>query len=193
MKLSDFDIGSAKKDLPSPKERLPMIKKVFKLVLNREPSSRELSFYKYGVQTKEEVVEKLLNSEEHKEMLKTFKKFPKLEERAKSAEHKASKLKQNIEDSGQEELHLKNLLDEKNREIAILRKKAEDPYNFTHSKALSYIKGLTENNRDNVNHLSHDSTPQQIESNHYSSISSSHQKESKETFIDKIYKILNLN
>lgn len=192
MKLSDFNIDSAKKDLPSPKERIPMIKEIFKLVMNREPSSRELSFYKYGIQTKEEIIEKLLNGDEHKKAMKSSKEFPKLETRVKDAEHKVSKLKQDMEDSGQEELYLKNLLDEKNREIAILRKEKGDPYNFTHSNALSYIKGLTENSRDNVNHLSHDSTPQQVENNHYSSISSS-KSESRETFVDKVYRVLKLN
>lgn len=185
-------MDSVSKDQPSPKERIAMIKEVFKLVMNREPSSRELSLYKYGMQTREEIMEKLLNGEEHKEAMKSVKEFPKLEARTKDAEHKMFKLKQDMEDSGQEELYLKNLLDEKNREIAILRQEKGDPYNFTHSNALSYIKGLTENSRDNVNHLSHDSTPQQIENNHYTTISSP-KSESKETLIDKVYRILKPN
>lgn len=187
MRIKDLDIS--KKDFTSPKDRLPMIKEAFKLVMNREPSSRELSFYKYGVQTKQEIIEKLLTNDEHKDAFKKAKDFPKIEERCKDAELKVSKLKQKIEDSKQEELCLKTLLGEKNREIAILRKEKEDPYNFTHSHALKYIKGLTENGRDNINNSTQKSTSTQVGGKHFSSISSTPIK-SKETFIDKIYRLL---
>jgi hypothetical protein len=186
MKLGDFD-KSGDGDYQSPKERIPMIKEVFELVLGREPSSRELSFYKYGIQTKEEIIEKLLSDEDHKKVIDRANEYSQLEDRAKNAEHQVVKLKQNLKDVDQEQQQLRSLLDEKNKEIAILRKENSDPYNFTHSNALKYIQSLTANSRENQNNQ----TILQSD-NHFSSISS--QKEPiKESFIDKIYKLLKLS
>lgn len=186
MKLGDFN-RDKEGDYQSPKERIPMIKEVFELVLGREPSSRELSFYKYGIQSKEEIIDKLLSEDEHKESMEKAKEYSSLEDRAKNAEHQVIKLKQNITDIGQEQDQLRGLLDEKNKEIAILRRENSDPYNFTHSQALRYIQSLTSNSRENKN----DQTVVQSD-NHFSSVHS--QKEPvKEGLIDKIYRLLKLN
>jgi hypothetical protein len=188
MKMRDFDMND-EDSYSSPKDRIPMIKEIFQLVLNREPSSRELSFYKYGIQSKEEIIDKLLNEDEHKKALERSKEFPDMEDRAKLAENKVTQLKQKIEDSAQEETYLRNLLDEKNREIAILRKEKEDPYNFTHSQALRYIRSLTENGRENGNNSSSNTQTVVSEDKHFSSISG-YPETKKESFIDKIYKII---
>ena len=189
MKLGDFDKPNSKSsrdDYSSPKERIPMIKEIFQLVLNREPSSRELSFYKYGIQSREEIIEKLLSEDEHKESMEKSKEFSNMEDRAKNAEHKVKKLNQNIEDIHKEEVQLKSLLAEKNREIAILRRETSDPYNFTHSQALRYIQDLTATSRENNN------TQSQSEDN-FSTVHTTPQIPVKETLIDKIYKLLKLN
>lgn len=187
MKLADLDFDKDEDDISSPKDRVPMIKKVFKLVLNREPSSRELSFYKYGTQDRNEITEKLINDKEHKESLEKAKKFSKIEEELKDSKHTVVKLKQKIEDMEEEANQTKNLLDQKNKEIAILRREKQDPYNFTHSEALKYIRGLTENSRTNVNQATQVSTNE----THFSSISTSDTQESrKKNFIDKIYEFL---
>ncbi len=185
MKLGDFD-KSKNDEYASPKERIPMIKETFQLVLNREPSSRELSFYKYGIQSKEEIIDKLLSEDEHTQSLEKAKEFSNMEDRAKNAEHKVKKLNQNIEDMQKEEVQFKSLLAEKNREIAILRRETSDPYNFTHSQALRYIQDLTATSRDNNN-------TQSQGSDNFSTIHSTPQIPIKETFIDKIYKLLKLN
>lgn len=183
MKIADLDIDDKKRS--APKERIPMIEDLFKLVLNRKPSTRELSFYKYGVQEKEEIVEKLLKDKEHVELLKKAKQAPKLDDKAKQAEHKVAQLTQRIEDTQEEIDQLKNLLDEKNKEIAILRREKNDPYNFTHSEALRYIKSLTENTRSDVNIESQNSTS----GTHFSSITATSNYE-KKTFIDKFYEFI---
>ncbi|MDD3474971.1 MAG: hypothetical protein PHP08_03705 [Candidatus Dojkabacteria bacterium] len=179
MKISDLDFGDEDKKRSAPKDRIPMIKEVFQLVLNREPSSRELSFYKYGIQEKEEIVEKLLNDKEHKDLLEQSKQYPKVEEELKDSNHKVLQLKQEVEDNKQEIDEVRNLLNEKNKEIAILRRENSDPYNFTHSEALKYIKTLTENKRtDN----------EDVEENKFSTINSAEEKE--DTFLDKLYKFI---
>lgn len=183
MKIADLDLDKKDKKRSAPKERVPMIKEVFDLVLGREPSSRELSFYKYGVQEKEEIIEKLLNDEEHKEALEEAKEVPELESKAKQAEHMVVMLKQQIEDIQQETQQSKNLLDEKNKEIAILRREKQDPYNFTHSDALKYIKDLTESRRTEVNQEADTSNT------HFTSITSS-EIQKKRSFLDKVYDLI---
>ncbi len=182
MKIADLDFDKEDSKRSAPKDRIPMIKEVFKLVLNREPSSRELSFYKYGVQEREEIIEKLLKDDEHKEALEKSKKVPKLEDQVKDKNHKINTLKQKIKDIEEETKQVKNLLDEKNKEIAILRREKEDPYNFTHSDALKYIRSLTENSRTEINTTSQQNNGE----THFTTISSSEQPK-KKSFLDKVY------
>ncbi|KUK77058.1 MAG: coiled-coil [candidate division WS6 bacterium 34_10] len=187
MKIADLDIDKEDGMRPSPKDRIPMIKEVFELVLGREPSSRELSFYKYGTQDREEIIEKLLNDDEHKKLVEKAGKVPKLEDKVKGTEHKVVKLTQQIKDMEEESKQIKNLLDEKNREIAILRREKQDPYNFTHSDALRYIKGLTENDRTRV-----DTETSQSPSNgerHFTSVSAT-QEPQRKNFLDKVYDLI---
>lgn len=183
MKITDLDFDEKKNKL-SPKDRVPMIEEVFKLVLNRKPSSRELSYYKYGNQNREEIIEKLLENDEHKEALEDYKELPTVQDQLKKSENQVKRLNQRIEDSKEESIQLKNLLNEKNKEIAILRREKEDPYNFTHAEALTYIKNISENNRNNV------STSNNInnETAHFSTLGQNLDK--KESFLDKVYRII---
>jgi chromosome segregation ATPase len=185
MKIADLDLNTKGNDGSSPKDRIPIINEAFELVLNRKPSSRELSFYKYGNQEREEIIEKLLEDEEHKEALKKTKEFPELEKRVKDAEHKVVQLKQKLKDSKEEIDQVKDLLAEKNKEIAILRREKDDPYNFTHADALKYIRKLTENKRTETNTVS------QIhqENDHFSTVTLS-ERDRKRTFWDKIYDLI---
>jgi TolA-binding protein len=184
MKIADLDFDDKDLKRSAPKDRIPMIKEVFQLVLNREPSSRELSFYKYGIQEREEIIEKLLKDKEHKETFEKAKQLPELEERTKNAEHKVVQLKQKVEDNEEEIGQVRNLLDEKNKEIAILRREKNDPYNFTHSDALKYIKKMTENTRNEVNEeAQHDTS-----GTHFNSLNSNPVK--KQTFFDKVYDLI---
>jgi hypothetical protein len=182
MKIADLDFDSKDKEKSSPKERIPMIKEVFELVLNREPSSRELSFYKYGMQDREEIIDKLLNDDEHKEAFEKAKGLPEIEEQKKQAEHNVMQLKQNIEDSQEEIIQIKNLLEEKNKEIAILRREKGDPYNFTHADALKYIKKLTQNDQN----AQDTGTQESLSDTHFTTVSAKTIQKEK-TFLDKFY------
>jgi hypothetical protein len=187
MKIEDLDIDNEDRKRLSPKDRIPMIKEVFELVLGREPSSRELSFYKYGTQNKEEIIEKLLNDDEHKELVEKASKVPKLEDKVKGTEHKVVQLTQQIKDMNEESKQIKNLLDEKNREIALLRREKQDPYNFTHSDALRYIKGLTENDRTRVDTESSNSNSNS--DRHFTSVIGT-QEPQRKSFLDKVYDLI---
>ncbi len=188
MKIADLDFDRKNKRKSAPSDRIEMVKELFQLILNREPSSRELSFYKYGVQEKEEIIDKLLNDKEHEQLLEKAKDFPELEDRTKEAEHKVLQLKQKTKDMKEELVQTKDLLDEKNREIAILRREKNDPYNFTHADALKYIKSLTEIKRTNAN-----TEVQQINGDtHYTTLNSS-EKERKRNFLDKVYDLIRPN
>jgi TolA-binding protein len=188
MKIADLDFDKEDKKRSAPKERIPMIEEVFELVLNREPSSRELSFYKYGVQDREEIIEKLLDDKEHQEALEKSKQVPKLEDKVKQAEHKVVQLKQQVEDNQEEIKQTRNLLEEKNKEITILRREKNDPYNFTHADALKYIKGLTENSRTNVN----TATQESVQDTHFTTVTASNRIK-KRSFLDKVYDLIKAN
>ncbi|NMC08766.1 hypothetical protein GYA44_00335 [Candidatus Microgenomates bacterium] len=112
----------------STSEKLENIKKIFQLVLGREPSSRENSFYKYSAMEESKIVNKLLSGEEHKEILRKASEHQSLTERNKLAENSILKLKSHIKDKEEEFQELKNLLDQKNLTIEELRDKKELPY-----------------------------------------------------------------
>lgn len=104
------------------------IKKIYLLVLGREPSSRELSFYKYSVFNEEKLIKKLLDSDEHKKIIEKALEHPSLVEKSKLAENSILKLRTFIEDRNEEFSTLQRLLEEKNSIINDLRESKESPY-----------------------------------------------------------------
>ena len=65
--------------IPDIEDKEKELKEIFFLVLGREPSSRELSYYKYSIIGKGEIVKSLLSSDEHKETIERGIKYPELE------------------------------------------------------------------------------------------------------------------
>jgi hypothetical protein len=108
--------------------KLPAIKEIFELVLGREPSSREMSYYKYSTLKKEQIVKKLLEGDEHKNILEKSNKFPELKEENKQYQSTVLKLKTTLEDKENEFLELKRLLVEKNNTIESLRQNRNTPF-----------------------------------------------------------------
>lgn len=106
----------------------PVVKKIYKLVLGREPSSRESAYYKYSDAKKDEIVKKLLESEEHKEIIEKAKKYPELEEKNSKLKSTVLKLKSRAKDRANEFTELKRLLDEKNETLRTLRIEKNAPY-----------------------------------------------------------------
>ena len=120
--------GSMFSDFESLSDKIPMIEEVYEKVLGRKPSSRELSLYKYSVLKRDEITRKLLNSEEHKEIVEKGRAYSELEERERLAKSNILKLKHGIEDMVVEHDELKNILEEKNKIIEKLREEKTAPY-----------------------------------------------------------------
>lgn len=117
-----FGMGSEKG------EKSSAIEEVYELVLGRKPTSREQSYYRYSSAKKDEILKKLLNSDEHKEVIKKGRDYPELEDREKLGQSTILKLKHSIEDQQGEVNEMKSMLDEKNREIATLREEKNIPF-----------------------------------------------------------------
>jgi hypothetical protein len=120
-------------------KKSPLVKKIYKQVLGREPSSREMAYYKYSSAEKEDILKKLLEGDEHKEILKKAKEYPELKEKNSKLKSTVLKLKSRAEDRANEYSELKRLLEEKSETIKSLREEKNVPY-------LSDIKILEENN-----------------------------------------------
>lgn len=129
-KSDDFSSGGSSFSSNSPSERVDMIEEVFLKVLGRKPTSRELSFYKYGVTTEEEITEKLLTGDEHKKIIEDAKKLPNIEDELKDTKIDIKKLNQKVKDVAEENMEQRKLLEEKNRIIESLREDLKNPYNL---------------------------------------------------------------
>jgi len=160
--------GSMLSGFESLSDKIPMIEEVYEKVLGRKPSSRELSFYKYSVLKRDEITKKLLNSEEHKEIVEKGRSYPEFEKRERLAKSNILKLKHGIEDMGEELDELRNMLGEKNKIIEDLREE----------KIAPYISGEIPQDRYNTYY------------NSTEGISKGYSPFKKESFIDKLYKFL---
>ena len=140
-KNDEFTGGGGKPfSSPSP-ERVSMIEKIFKNVLGRKPSSRELAYYKYGVMKEEEICLKLLNSDEHKKLLEDAKRLPNIEDELRDLRISERKVTQSREDLKSEILSSQNLLNEKNSIIRDLRESINNPYDLP-SEVEKYEEGF---------------------------------------------------
>ena len=108
-------------------KKSPLVKKIYKQILGREPSSREMAYYKYSSAKKEDIIKKLLEGDEHKQLLEMAKKFPDLEETNSKLKSKVLKLTSKIKDNEEEFKQLKSLLEEKNATIKELRETKDLP------------------------------------------------------------------
>ena len=111
------------------KERELFIIKVFSSILGREPSSRELSYYKYGEMEEDEIKDELLNGNEHKKIIEDAKESLKFKRRIEILEDEKEKLENLINDKAEEYRELTSLLQNKNNEIKKLREEENNIYN----------------------------------------------------------------
>ena len=117
------------------------VEKVYELVLGRKPTSRELAYYRYSTAKKDEIIKKLLKSEEHKQVIEKGRKYPELENQEKLAQSNILKLRHSIEDQNGELDEMKSMLEQKNREIAVLREEKRIPFvtqSFLEGKGMIY-------------------------------------------------------
>lgn len=101
---------------------------IFELVLGRKPTTRESAYYRISRLPREEIIEKLIQSPEHKELVIMALKYPALSKENKQLESTVLKLKSNIDDSVKEYEELNKLLQEKNALIDQLRNVKGKPY-----------------------------------------------------------------
>jgi chromosome segregation ATPase len=111
------------------KEREIFIVKTFEKILGREPSSRELSYYKYGETEEEKIREELLDGDEHKKILEDAKESTKLKKKIEILESEKERLANLINDKAIEYRELTSLLQNKNEEIKKLREEESNIYN----------------------------------------------------------------
>lgn len=111
------------------KEREIFIVKTFVTILGREPSSRELSFYKYGEMEEKDIIEELLEGEEHKNIVENSKKISSLNRKVEALENGKERLENLISDKAVEYRELGKLLQTKSEEIKKLREKEKNIYN----------------------------------------------------------------
>ncbi len=129
------------------------IRGIYEVILGREPSTRELSYHRFGSLSTDELIEALLNGEEHKKLIEKGHKYPELEKMGKLLEGTILKLRTAIEDKESEINELNNLLNEKNSTIEELRGSKDVPY-ITDKKLLE-----TENTSVSTSYYSNLSKP----------------------------------
>ncbi|KKP65006.1 MAG: hypothetical protein UR61_C0035G0005 [candidate division WS6 bacterium GW2011_GWE1_34_7] len=140
-KNDEFSGGGGSSFSSSLPERVLMIEKIFKVVLGRKPSSREIAYYKYGIMKEQEIYIKLLKSDEHKKILEDAKKLPNIEDELRDLRISERKIMQSREDLKSEMLSSQNLLDEKNSIIIDLRNSINNPYDLP-SQVEKYEEGF---------------------------------------------------
>ncbi len=129
------------------------IEKVYELVLGRKPTSRELAYYRYSTVKKDDVLKKLLKGEEHKDIVEKGRKYGDLETETKLGQSTILKLKHNIEDQIGEISEMKSMLDQKNREIAMLRDEKRIPFvtqSFLEGKGSIYYANTERDGKNEI-------------------------------------------
>ena len=135
------------------------VEAVYELVLGRKPTSRELAYYRYSTAKKDEILKKLLKGDEHKQIVEKGRKYPELENQEKLAQSNILKLRHSIEDQNGEMEEMKSMLEQKNREIAVLREEKRIPFvtqSFLEGKGTIYY-GNAKNNNTGENKVVHNS------------------------------------
>ncbi len=126
------------------------IEAVYDLVLGRKPTSRELAYYKYSTVKRDDVLKKLVKGQEHKDIVDKGRKYGDLETQSRLGQSTILKLRQNLEDQVGEINEMKSMLDQKNREIAVLREEKRIPFvtqSFLEGKGTVYYANAQGNEK----------------------------------------------
>lgn len=121
-------VSSSQKTFSRIEEADKNIKSAFKLAIGRKPTSRESAYYRISKAEKNDILLKLINTEEHKELISNGRKYPDIVKEKKILETNVLKLKSNIDDFHGEYEQLKKLLEQKNLLIKELREQKGRPY-----------------------------------------------------------------
>ncbi len=126
--LASFNRGSSKGDGMKPSDKVELITKVFNNILGREPDTRDLNYYKYSSLSEKEIREELINSKEHKSLLKNGREYVKVKKSLDATTSKVRILESDIKDQKKSFEELNVLLKEKNIYINELREKLKSPF-----------------------------------------------------------------
>ncbi len=129
------------------------VEKAYDLVLGRKPTSRELSYYRYSSSKFIDIVKKLLKGDEHKDLVEKGRKYGDLESQQRLSQSTILKLKQGVEDQVGEINEMRAILDQKNREIAVLREEKRIPYvtqSFLEGKGVVYYTNTQGDEKNSV-------------------------------------------
>ena len=125
----------------SQEERIEMIKRVYKKVFLRDAEQKDINYYKYTNYSEEELINKLLGTDEFKKLMEQGKEYKKLLDKYEDLSLQFQNLQGQFESQQTEFKKLLTLLEEKNRHIQDLRKKLDDPY----ATGLCSVKPLNTN------------------------------------------------
>lgn len=123
------------------------VESAFKTVLGRKPSTRESAYYRISRMDKNEIILKLISGSEHKDLIGSAKKYPKILEENNQQKSNILKLKSEYESRMKELEDLNKLLTEKNSIIADLRKTKDKPF-ISDNKILEESKSYHSNNQE---------------------------------------------
>jgi hypothetical protein len=139
----DFSKGASgpRKMFEDDSDRLEMVEEVYNLVLGRKPSSREFSYYKYSISTKEEIISKLLTSREHKDIISNSLELPNIKDQWEVSKLDNMKLNQKLLDMDEQHTQLQQLLTEQRTKITDLRSQVSNPYELP-SNSEKYEEGF---------------------------------------------------
>jgi hypothetical protein len=113
--------SSNSKGRKTPQERVEMIKEIYKGILQREPSTRDINYYKYSTLDENQIRKQLITSSEHKDLIKNGNQYKKLKEQTEQLQTRTKMLESQIQDQLDEFKELNILLKEKNHHIQDLR------------------------------------------------------------------------
>ncbi|MDX9738996.1 MAG: hypothetical protein RBT33_01355 [Candidatus Dojkabacteria bacterium] len=140
-KNDDYSSNSGGSFRGIPSSRIPMIEQIYELILGRKPSSRENAYYKYSPLSEDEIRIKLLESQEHKDIIEDAQRIKGVENELRSSQINEKKLAQQVVDLGKQIDESQMLLNERNNIIIELREQLQNPYNLP-SQIQKYEEGF---------------------------------------------------
>lgn len=102
-------------------QRKEVIRRIFSLVLGKEATEKDFSFYRYSTLTEEGLLKNLLNLPEHKQAMERSKEYPELKKIVSDLEIRYRQTEEGVKALQQEVYTMQQLLIEKNKHIVELR------------------------------------------------------------------------
>jgi len=105
----------------SEEQRRQVITTVFKLVLGKDPSDRDFSYYRFSTLTEDSLIKSLLNLPEHKKLVEKAQEHTSLKQSVNDLDLQVKQLSTSMQGMKQELVTMQDLLVEKNRYIQQIR------------------------------------------------------------------------